>query len=102
MDAFLKLPKDVLDKLTIVLQMTYGNGSREYVKEVKAKAQKLGCDLLIFEDYMDEKEIAVLVKATDYYINSQKSDAMSGAMLEYLYADTIVLNPSWLDYDELK
>ena len=43
-----------------------------------------------------------MVSATDIYINSQQSDAISGAMLEYLYGGAAVINPKWIDYTELK
>lgn len=102
LESISKLSQNVLDKIAIVLQLTYGNGSKEYVNKVKESANQIGCDVLFLDKYMNGNEIAVLTKATDYYINSQKSDAMSGAMLEYLYAETVVFNPQWIEYGELK
>lgn len=96
------LPEDVREKIVIILQLTYGNGDKDYIAEVKSSANKLGCEIIVLEDYMNGAEIADMVNAVDIYINSQKSDALSGAMIEYLYANTIVLNPKWLDYNELK
>lgn len=96
------LSSQMKNKIAIILQLTYGNGTESYIKNVETEAKKIGCPIVILRKYMNGEEIANMVAATDVYINSQESDAMSGAMLEYLYGGTIVLNPSWIDYTELK
>ena len=101
-DELSKLSRNELERISIVLQLTYGSGSKEYVDKVITAAKKTGCEVIVLEQYMDREAVAVLAKATDVYINSQVSDAISGAMLEYLYANTIVLNPGWIDYSELE
>lgn len=102
LDAMSSLSQNIIKEITILLQLTYGNGSLEHVNAIEEKAKSLGCDVVILKEYMNRNEVATMAKAVDIYINSQISDAISGAMLEYMYAETVVLNPKWIDYNELK
>ena len=96
------LSAEMKNKIAIILQLTYGNGTENYIKNVEEEANKIGCPIVVLRKYMSGDEIASMVSATDIYINSQQSDAISGAMLEYLYGGAAVINPKWIDYTELK
>lgn len=89
--------------LFIIIPMTYGNSEhREKIKKYcEENLQKKNVQYIILENYMEEREVAILRKNTDIMINVQNTDALSASMMETLYAENIVINGSWLNYNEL-
>jgi len=83
--------------------MTYGNNEhREKIKKYCQEIlQKNNIRYVILQDYMNDQEVAILRKITDIMVNVQDTDAFSASMQESLYAGGIVINGSWLNYDEL-
>lgn len=55
----------------------------------------------IFEQFMGEEEVSKLRVATDIFVHTQTTDALSCAMLEHLYAGSVVINGAWLKYKTL-
>lgn len=96
-----KLDSEVGQRITILLQMTYG-GTADYRNEVRAIASQLGCKVMVYERFLTDRETAVLRIATDVYINAQTTDAFSGSVCENLYAGCTLINAAWLRYEELK
>lgn len=93
------LPRALLDKVTIILQLMYG-GDIEYIKRIEDAALKINCEVIILKKYMDVVEISKLRVATDVFINSQDTDGLSASVLESIYAGASLINASWLDYNE--
>lgn len=89
--------------LFIFIPMTYGNNEhREKIKKYCQEIlQKNNIRYVILQDYMNDQEVAILRKITDIMVNVQDTDAFSASMQESLYAGGIVINGSWLNYDEL-
>lgn len=56
---------------------------------------------VIYDYFMEPNEVSKYRVLCDIFIHSQTTDALSSAMLEHLYAGTIVLNGEWLRYDVL-
>ena len=56
----------------------------------------------ILTDGLNDKELTDLRLNSDVFINLQDSDQLSGAMLEHLCADNIVITGNWINYDVLK
>ena len=50
---------------------------------------------------MTDDDVARLRRVTDIYINIQKMDQLSGAMLESLYSGSVVITGDWLKYQVL-
>lgn len=96
-----KLDRETKEKLFILLQMTYG-GTPQYIKRVKAAAQKTGCEYRVIQHYLTDEEVADLRIMTDIYVNAQTTDAFSGSVCENLFAETILINAKWLRYQEFK
>lgn len=96
---FQYLSKTTLSKITVLLQMTYG-GNEEYIANVESAVSGLGCDFKLFRLYLNMPQIAQLRLLTDVFINAQVTDGLSGSVLEALYAGSILLNASWLHYNE--
>lgn len=97
------LPVTIRNRIHLIFRLTYGvNPDTEYVCSIKNMAAKSGCSSSFFETFMTEEEIAEVTRITDIFIHAQTTDARSGSMCEHMYAGCLVLNPSWLQYTELK
>jgi len=88
------------DNLFLIFPMTYGRDEK-YVAEVKEEIRKLGIKNLVIDNFMTPKESAMLKMTTDVFVNVQLADALSGSMLEHLYAGSVVITGSWLPYRAL-
>lgn len=95
------IPEELLAKASILLPFTYGVSTGQYKARVQRLLDQLPCRHLIVEGYLPPDKIAVLRLASDVYINAQTTDAFSASVQEYLYAGSWLLNPVWLQYDEL-
>ena len=96
------LPEDIQSKMHIILRLTYGNCGPDYVERIKEALLDLNCTYTIFESFLSDEEFAELTQLTDVFIHAQKTDAMSAAVCEHLYAGCVLLNPSWIRYSKLK
>ena len=100
-ESLMKL--DVVDKqkIHLIVPLTYGRKDIQYIENVKVILSKSGFTYTILEQFMNDKEIAELCLATDYFINAQTTDAFSSSMIEHLYSNSVVINASWLSYKPL-
>lgn len=98
--VFRQIPRDLLNKVCLLFQMTYG-GTDEYKEQVIKEAEELGTAYKIIDSYLDNKEVAKIRIATDIFIHGQTTDALSGSIRENLYCGNIVVNAKWLHYLEL-
>lgn len=99
-EALRRIKHSYRDRILITLQMSYG-GDSEYVSLCRKKCMESGLRFQIIADYMTEKDVAILRKRADIFINCQTTDAFAGSFCEYLYAGTLVLNAKWLHYQEV-
>ena len=102
LDVINSLPISARQKIHLIFRLTYGDGDAEYINAIKQSVLKSGCTSNFFETFMPDEEIAEITNITDIFIHAQITDARSGSMCEHLYAGCLVLNPSWLPYNELK
>jgi hypothetical protein len=101
-NAISALPENIVQNIHLMLQYSYGKvDDPEYYKNIQNTLESLTCSWSIIYDYLDDFQTARLRNSVDIFINAQKTDALSSSMMEYLYADTIVLNGAWLEYPEL-
>lgn len=96
------LPEQYKKNIYILVQASYGNGDIEYLKQVELELKNSGFEWEIITKYLNVSETIALRKNVDIFIHAQTSDAMSASVLEYIYYDTFVLNPKWIEYDEWK
>jgi len=90
------------DKVELMFLLSYGGTEREKesiislinkdLKEFKTK---------IFDKFLTEDEIADFRMCSDIYINMRTSDQLAGAIIESLYAGTLLISGSWLNYKKL-
>ena len=96
------MPKETWKGVSFVFQMTYGGLLADYIAELEYILKEMDCKYNIITSFLDDIEIARLRIATDIFIHAQTSDAFSATIQECLYAGAVVLNPNWIQYDELR
>jgi len=89
------------EKVLFIFPLTYGDNSYKSKIIKFIKEQLLHHKVKILEEFMTEDDVARLRSITDIYINIQKMDQLSGAMLESLYAGSVVITGGWLKYQVL-
>ena len=89
------------NKIHLVINLNYAITEKEkstYKIELNNVLTKLGCSFIILENFFVEDELAISRLASDVFIHTPISDALSATMLELLYASNIVITGSWLPY----
>jgi hypothetical protein len=69
-----------------------------YKEELNKALNSLNISFVILEKFFVNDELALSRLASDIFIHTPISDALSGTMLELLYASNIVITGSWLPY----
>lgn len=86
-------------KIFLIFPLTYGTSISRTNKLKKIIKSKLtDFETMIIDKYLSSENIARLRICTDILINVRKTDQLSGAMLENLYAGNITISGSWLPY----
>jgi hypothetical protein len=80
--------------------LTYG-GNVHYKDKIVRKLNSMDYQFTVLTSFLNDRQVAMLRKASDYFINLQITDQLSGSMLEHLYAGSTVLTGSWLPYNIL-
>ncbi|MBQ9342433.1 MAG: glycosyltransferase [Lachnospiraceae bacterium] len=97
-----RLSVTVKKKIFVIVPMTYGVPSDTYIEEIDSYLNKMNISgYAILKQYMDDEISARLKCVTDLFVHAQVTDAFSASVQEFLYAEKLVLNPSWIRYDEL-
>lgn len=84
----------------LLLPLTYG-ANEKYMSEIEDFLIAYPCEVKLFKKFMASEEVAALRCITDVFIQVQKSDALSGATQEHIYAGSTVITGSWLPYQLL-
>lgn len=95
-----RLPQQSRDRLHLLLHLS-GGDDPAYKDEVAQELAHSGLQGTIVAETLDFDAISHMRCATDVFIHAQPTDGLSGSMRECLYAGSIVVNPSWIHYDEL-
>ncbi len=97
-----KLSPELKQNTTFLLHLAYG-GQPQYLKRLREFIkQDSSLNYRIIDGFLDEKDIALLRLSTRIYIHLPISDALSGAMTEFLYAGADVISGNWLPYKLLR
>ena len=94
------LDNETLNKLNIVIQLSYGLTSNEYRQNIIDEISKINVKHVIIDDFLNKEKSAMLRIATDIFIHAQKSDAFSASIQECVYAGSVLINPEWIVYKE--
>lgn len=101
MEEMAMLNESIKEKIHIILHLVACE-EKDYKTQVKEEAERIGIGYTIIEDSLEFEDIAILRVATDIFLHAQTTDGLSGTIRECLYANTVVINPIWINYDELK
>ena len=96
------LPKEKLQKMTLILQQTYGENDSAYVSRTREIAARLPCQTVSLTRFMGPEESAMLRLSADVFVLAIRTDAFSASMQEYLYAGACVIKGRWLQYPQLE
>ena len=97
----LNLPQELKDNIILIYTMTYGVRDNAYIEEMEAAAKQTGCEYVILRDFMNEETSAKLRSICDIMLHAQLTDGFSASIQESLYSGSIIINGSWLPYNEL-
>lgn len=86
-------------KIILIFPLTYG-ATPSRINKIKnlIRAKLSNLQTQIIDKYLSSEDIARLRICTNVLINIRKTDQISGAMLESLYTNSIVVTGSWLPY----
>lgn len=97
-DALEELQDEFSGQCILVFPFAMG-GSDEYKSAVLKRIQALRFESRIIDKFLPDAELALLRRSADVMIQIQKTDQLSGAMQEHLFAGTLVITGAWLPYD---
>ena len=92
----------VMDKDSIQIAVPAYKIPQREKERIESLINQYGIEYRIYENFMGEKEVSALRVLSDIFIHPQTSDALSNAMLEHIYAGSVVLNGAWLNYEILE
>lgn len=95
------LSEEEKNSIFVIVPFGYGDGGEKYLAEIKSALSVTGMEHTVLKDFMEYDRVAMLRRATDIFLYAQTTDAQSGSMMEFLYAQSIVIKPKWLEYNEL-
>lgn len=95
------LPQELKEQITLVYTMTYGVPNQSYLDNLTTRADTLGCSYVVLREFMNETTTAKLRSICDIMLHAQLTDAFSASLCESLYAGAVILNGSWLVYNDL-
>ncbi len=101
-EALARMPKERLERMTLVLQQTYGENDPAYTAATRELAGRLPCQTVALTRFMGPEESAMLRLSANVFVLAITTDAFSASMQEYLYAGACVIKGAWLHYPQLE
>ena len=100
--AIIACKKQFPSNLVVVFPFTYNGSIEPYKSELKGLLGEHQIKSVFYENFLEAENLKNIVYATDIFIHVQETDANSASMQEYLLAGKVVINGSWLQYDQLE
>lgn len=97
-----KLPKELKDKIYVVLPMQYCIDDVKHFENVKKLSTEMDFDCEIITEYVPFEKSVQLAMATDIYLHMRDTDAFSNALKEHVFAGSDIIMGDWLKYIELE
>jgi len=102
LDELEKIAPKIKEKIHLLVPMTYGNYSAEYMNEVILSLNRIKISYTIFDKFLSLDEVAKLRVNSYIMIQMNKSDGFNTSIREALYADNILISAVWLPYSLLR
>ncbi len=97
-----KLPRAIIDDYVFIIHASYG-ADEKYLKYLKRKREEMEhLNIIIIDKFFGPPQMALQRLITDLIIQMPKSDALSAALTEVLYAGNIAVTGAWLPYGSLR
>ena len=93
------LPKMICSKIQIVFPWAYGgdaNLEREYTYQLEQLLKKKEMDYMFVNEFLVGEKLAMFRRSCNIFLYAQTTDAMSASSIEYVYAGSLFICPSWL------
>jgi uncharacterized protein YutD len=97
-----KLNETLKDKIHLMVPMTYGNYSTDYLEEIKLLLHRSKITFTLLEKYLPYEDVLKMRVSSDIMIMMNKSDALSQSVSEFLYAENILISAAWLPYSPFR
>lgn len=101
LEAVDKMSDEIKSKIVCVFPMTYPKEQDAYINLVESALVKAKINYVILKRFMDFYAMAEYACISDVMIHVQTTDQLSSAMLEEMYAESVVIAGKWLPYDSL-
>ena len=88
-------------RVRVILPLSY-RPNDTYVVELRAVAATLPIRCAFLDRRLSDREVGLLRSGSDIMIHVPISDAFSAAMLESLYAGSVLVTGAWLPYSRLR
>lgn len=95
-----KVNNQVLKDSQIVIP-AYGM-KEEILDYIDKKLSDSQISYRIIPDFLGPDDVSLLRAITDIFIHPQTTDAFSSSMQECFYANTVIINGSWLNYKDVE
>lgn len=96
-DSLARVKSQLPANYLLVFPVAMG-GNEERINMIEAKLKSVGFNHKFIRNFLPENDLAHFRCATDVMIQIQKTDQLSGAMQEHLFAGCAVITGSWLPY----
>lgn len=93
--------KSVAKDFYWIFPMTYYNSDLKYKQDVINRLDDLGVEYEILDRFLTEEEWTNYLLSADIFIHMQVSDAFSSSISEHLLLGHVLINGSWLRYEDL-
>ena len=98
-DNLVLIQDKIKSNVLFLFPLTYGDPG--YKKRIVPILERSGLSIKVISDFLSNADVARLRLITDVMIILQDTDQLSGAMIEHLYAGSVVITGDWLPYETL-
>ena len=97
-----KIEQSIKDKMHLLLPMTYGNFSKEYLDKVLNKLKLTKISYTLFNIFLTLDELVKLRVTSKIMIMMNENDALSASVSEAIYAENLIISAVWLPYSPFR
>lgn len=100
-EAICSCNKSIKDKIFVILPAGYGY-QKTYFDNIENMLMEARINYIVDNSFYGIEDISELRVASDIFIHAQITDGFSSSVVEYLYADNVLINGDWIDYPILE
>lgn len=97
LNAINRCCSEVKNKIRVIIPMGYG-ADADYIASLEDDLNKMNIQFYIDKKFYGANDIAKFRVESDIFIHAQETDAFSNSVIEYIYADNLLINGKWIKY----